>query len=298
MDQALGHVDLGVVGHRLQHRLFELALGGPLVGLGQTLAEVLAQLVERVELGRLGGELVVELGQPLGLDLVHGDLERRRLAGELLAGIVVGERHLDGLDVARGGAEQLLLEPRDQVAGAELDQLVAARAALERLTLERADVVDDDLIARRRGALHGLERRHPVAQLLDLLVDRRLLHLGLTPADLDALVLAELGLRADADLDRELQRLALVGKIGHVEVGLADRGDPGLVDRVDVPVAQRRPHGLVEHGLAAEAADHDRRRDLALAKARDPHRGPESLGGLLQAALDLVGRDLGRDANP
>ena len=46
------------------------------------LADVLAQLVERVEAG-LGGEVVVELGQLLGLDLLDRDRELGLLAGEL-----------------------------------------------------------------------------------------------------------------------------------------------------------------------------------------------------------------------
>ena len=51
--------------------------------LGQARADVLAQLVERVE-ARLGGELVVELGQLLGLDLADGDRELGLLAGQLV----------------------------------------------------------------------------------------------------------------------------------------------------------------------------------------------------------------------
>ena len=62
--------------------------------LGEALADVLAQLVERVEAG-LGGEVVVELGQLLGLDLLDRDGELGLLAGELLGAVVVGEGDLD-----------------------------------------------------------------------------------------------------------------------------------------------------------------------------------------------------------
>ena len=58
--------------------LAELGLGALLVGLAQLRGDVLAQLVERVEAGGVGGEVVVELGQLLALDLLDGHRELRR----------------------------------------------------------------------------------------------------------------------------------------------------------------------------------------------------------------------------
>ena len=153
------------------------------------------------------------------------------------------------------------------------------------------------MVAALGGALDGVQGGQPVAQRLDLLVDRRLVDGRLAATDLQALVLAELGLRAHADLDREGQRLALAGQVADVEVGLADRGDAGPVDRVDVPAAQRAAQRLVEHRLAAELADHDGRRNLALAKAGNAQLAAELAGGLLDAALDFVGGHLGLHAH-
>ena len=56
---------------------------------------MLAKLVERVELRRLGGEVVVELGQVLLAHLLDRDREDRGLAGELLGLVIVGEGDLD-----------------------------------------------------------------------------------------------------------------------------------------------------------------------------------------------------------
>ena len=291
MDQRPGNVDRGLADGGLEHRLLELALDRLLLALAQARGDVLAQLGEAVEAGGLGGELVVELGQSLGLDLLDGHLELGAAAGELGGAVVIGEGDRDRALLAGAGAGQLLLEARDQPARSELEQLVATLAAGERLAVDPAEVVHDDVVAALGGALDGLQRGHALAQPLELGVDRAVLDHRLPAADLEALVLAELGLGPHADLDRELQRLALGGKLADVELRLADRRDPGAVDRLDVPGAERAAHDLVEHRLASEAADHDGRRDLALAEARDPQLAAEAACGLLDAALDLVRRE-------
>ena len=63
--------------------------------------------------------------------------------------------------VVRLGADQLVLEARDQAARAELDRHALALAALERLTVDLALEVDDDAVAdrrlvRRRGGIVAL----------------------------------------------------------------------------------------------------------------------------------------------
>ena len=54
-----------------------------------------AQLLERVELGGVGGEVVVELGQELLPHLLDLDLEDGVFAGQVLGLIVLGEGDLD-----------------------------------------------------------------------------------------------------------------------------------------------------------------------------------------------------------
>ena len=131
LDQRVGDVDRRAGHGGVEHRLAELGLDTALLALGEPLADVVAQLVERVEAG-LGGEVVVELGQLLRLDLLDRDGELGLLAGQLLGAVVVGERDVDGALVAGGRARELLLEAGDEPAGAELDHLVAALAAGER----------------------------------------------------------------------------------------------------------------------------------------------------------------------
>ena len=87
------------------------------------------------------------------------------------------------------------------------------------------------------------------------------------------------------------------GQLAEVDVGLADGVDAGRVERLDVPAPERAAHGLVEHVLAPDALDDHRRRDLALAKAGHLQLAPQAPRGVLDAALDLVGGDLGLHAH-
>ena len=199
--------------------------------------------------------------------------------------------------LAADGALELLLEAGHEPAGAELDHLVATLAAGERHAVERAREVHHHEVAALGLAVDGLELGRALAQPVELLADRLVGDVGLALADLEALVLAELGLRAHADLDRELQRLALLGQLADVDVGLADGDHAGVVDRRAVPAAERLAHRLVEHRLAADALDHDRRRRLAGAEAGHADVARQQLRGLRHAALDLAGADLGLDAH-
>ena len=127
---------------RVERGLAELGLDARLVGLEQPRADVLAQLVEVVEAG-VDREVVVELGQLLALDLLDGHVERGVAAGELARR---GSRRGRSASTVRCSPAlaptQRLLEARDQVAAAELDQLVAALAALERLQALAVVVAD------------------------------------------------------------------------------------------------------------------------------------------------------------
>ena len=102
---------------------------------------------------------------------------------------------------------------------------------------------------------------------------------------------------ADADLDREAQRLALAGKLVEVEVRLADGDDLGGVDRGGVPAGDRLADRLVEDRFAPDALDDHRRRDLALAEAGDAQVAAERAGGDGDALLDLGGGHLGLHAH-
>ena len=251
---------------------------------------------------RLLRERVVEVGQPLGEHVLDAHLERRAAARDVLGAVVLRRLDVGELDdhvaqLAGARALELLLEARDEHPAAELDHLVAPAAAVERLAVDEPVEVDDEQVAALRGAADRLRPRDAHAQRLELGVDGAGLDLRIAAADLQALVGTELGGRAHADLDRERQR-RVVGRRGDdVERGLADRGDAGVVERDAPPALQAVLDGALDDGVATEPLDDHRRRDLALAKARDAQVAAELAGGAVDRATQLVGRDLGEDAH-
>ena len=206
------HRDLCLGDSSIEGGLAELLLDPLLVRLDELAAQVPAQLLEVVE-ARVDREVLVEPGKLLALDLLHRHLEGGIAPRELTRAVVGREGELDRALLAGGCAEQRLLEAGDQVAAAELDELVAPLAALERLEARnpvgsldraRADVVDHDEVAVLGGALGGLQAREPLAHRLYLLLDLLLRRRRLAARDLEAGVLAERRLREHSDLDREV----------------------------------------------------------------------------------------------
>ena len=126
------------------------------------------------------------------------------------------------------GAGELLLEALDQLARAERQQVVLRLAALERLVVEQALEVDQQRVALGGLALDRLEAGEALADPLDLGVDNFVRDLFLGRADLEALVVAELGRGAHADLELEPSGWpSSSGVVDHLDAGIADRVDAG-----------------------------------------------------------------------
>jgi len=118
--------------------------------------------------------------------------------------------HLD-LDVLAGGlADELLLETGDELTGAELEHVVVAGAALERLAVELAEKVDVGEVAALRGAFNIFELAEAILEDGELAVDCRRVGLGFFLADLDAVEVADDGDRTHRNGQLKLERLALV----------------------------------------------------------------------------------------
>ena len=72
---------------------------------------------------------------------------------------------------------------------------------------------------------------------------------------------------------------------------------PELAIASEYQRGQRFAQRLLEDRLAAQALDHQRRRDLPLAEAGQFELAAERAGALLDAALHLVGLDLDLQAH-
>ena len=152
------------------------------------------------------------------------------LAGEVLGLVVLGEGHLDLALVAGGGALELLLEALDQPAGAELEQVAAGVAALERLAVDRCRRSRSPRSRPSRpGAPRSRARRATRAGARAPAWTSSGDTSGSRRPYLDALAVAERGLRPHAHLDREGERRALLGQLVEVDLGVADGGDARLV---------------------------------------------------------------------
>ena len=80
-------------------------------------ADQFAELIDAFEAHRLG-EFIVGLRLTSRLDFLHGDVEGRRLTLELLDRIIFREGDVERPLIPGLGADQLILEARDETAGA------------------------------------------------------------------------------------------------------------------------------------------------------------------------------------
>ena len=133
VDQVVRDLQLGLTRRGVDHGLAKLDVYRLLLDLADALPELSLQLVERVVTAGLEGELVVELGQALLLDLLDLDREGGLLPSKVLSLVLLREGHLDLALLAALGAAELLFEAGDQAARAELEQVSPRLAALERL---------------------------------------------------------------------------------------------------------------------------------------------------------------------
>ena len=260
-----------------------LALLGGLDLLGQ----VLAQLVDGVELGGHLRELVVGVGQLADLDGLDGDGDLGVLA-LMLAGDELGA---ELLGLALGQADDGVVEAVDEVTGADLVGQALGGGLLQLLAVDGGRQVDGDEVAVLDGALDAGEGAEAGEEVVELGLHG--LVVGLEGIDLDGDVgeVRQLDLGADVDLGGELDELAVL-QLGDVDVGLADDLQIVLLDGLAVAGGDHLVEDLLEDGAAADAGLDELGRGLALAEARDLDLLREGLVGLVEFRLELVEGDL------
>src|SRR6266540_1130742 len=289
VDQRLGqwHVDLAEIG--LQHS--GLQLGADLAGggLGEALAQVGLELVERVELARLLGEVVVQGRQDLGLGLLDQHREGDLLAGELPRRLRQGV--VEAQDVALARAVELLVELWHHRSGADLVEEIGPRQLCDLLGVARRSQVDLRVVALGDGTADHLELGEALAELVQLRVDVLIGHVELWPLDLDAAVGREVDLGLDLHRGGELQRLA-VGVVGRLDLAAGERLDAELLQRPGVELRHRLVlDRLGDQGLPADAGLQHRAGHLALAEPGHLHLAAQAPRGPLDRRAKLAGID-------
>jgi hypothetical protein len=229
------------------------------------------------------GEGLVHFRQVGGLDLLHGDHEVGRLAGDVLAVVVGREGQREGLALAGLHAAHGLVELLEHLAFADHELEVLGLAALEGLAVDLAFEVDGDAVAGLHGGvLRALgEGAALLAQDVQGAVDGGVGDFGADLLDFGFGQVADLHFRVDLEHRVEGQlafgRAFLLGDLrlaGHAQLGFVGGGGEGLADLV--------VHDLVLHRVAV-ALGHDGHRHLAGAEAVHLDGARQ----LLQAGIDF-----------
>ena len=136
-----------------------------------TLADRVLQLVQSVVLADVLGEIVIQFGQLLVLDLVQLDLEGGVLASQLLSLVLLGELDVDVKLLTGLVANDLLLEAGDEGAAAQHQRVVLSLAAVESNAIDKALEVDIHSVTVLGSALTGQQTAVAVLHALDLSVN-------------------------------------------------------------------------------------------------------------------------------
>ncbi len=145
LDQALRHFERIARRERVEQLALDLLARGASVVGADALAQRLLELIEAFRAQALG-EFVVDGEGLRRRDGLHRHVEIGLLAGELAHRVGLGKRRLNRAPLARDRSEELFLEAGNEGVGADHDLDALARAALERLAVDRADEIDRDAI--------------------------------------------------------------------------------------------------------------------------------------------------------
>ena len=213
----------------------------------------------------------------------------------MLGAVVVRHVDSDFALLADLGADDLVLETGDEIAGTQFEFVALGRTARERLAIQLADEID-------HGDVTGLRRprlgeRPGLAQVgretLDGFVDRLLLDLGGRPLQLDRREIHGRDLRHHLDGEPELEVGALV-ELQVLDLRRNRRAQPAIVHRLLAALVDLRLEHFAGDRLRVALAQHADRR-----LARPEARQADGLRDLFQLrrhlGLDVGGGDHDRE---
>ena len=162
----------------------------------------------------------------------------------------------------------------------------------------RAGEVDDDRVALlRRPVVGGHELGDRAAQRVDLRLDELLRDDRLRARHLERRPVDDLRGRLHLDGRAEGPRLRLAGRQLEVVLGCRDGAQARAGGGVPEPAADVRLDRLDPEPVAADVREQHLPRHLALAEAGDLDRAGEVGGRVLDRVLELVRRDVDREAD-
>ena len=259
--------EVGELRYRLDDLAAQQLAGLEALGAADALAHVGAQLGDRVELAGGQREVVVELRQLLGLDLLddHGEVG-------LLAGDPVGEVRAQDVaelqDLAGAGALQLAVQLCVGLGRGHLVEQVLAAGLVDDLLAAPGGDRDHHEVSGLHGPLHGLQLREALLQLGELQVELLVGDLPLWVGDLQALVRGDLEVGAHVDRGVDDGLAALLERLD-LELRAADDRDVRVAYGLLIEAGQRGAQGLLLQRLGADARLQHLARHAALAEPGD-----------------------------
>ena len=288
LDHARRHREIVTLGQLVKERPLQPLPGDRIVVALHPLANLLAQLGEVFQAGRLG-QLIVDLRRQAVAHFLDRDLEHPLFAGELGIPRLGGKGDPDGTLIGGAGADQLIGKAGQVTSGAELDLAPLAAAAGDFLFADPADDIGNDDVAVLRRSLDRLRFALRLGKPLEGAVDILVGHLGDQSLDPE---IAEIGHRhVGQQLDRHL-----VFEVG--AFGRRDDLDPRRQRRAQIVLAHRLGRAALHRALEDLAPDRravalaqQLHRHLARAEAGDAHRLPDLAETAADPLLDLGRRD-------